>query len=446
MAKKASWDTSLIKNRQGAYVPCLSNAILILTHHNAWHNVIAFDDFAGVVVKTKKPPWSKDMVPETDTPDWSQNDSRRAAAWLTQEYNATFTSGIVEEAVQVVADRWHIHPIRDYLNEVEWEEKDHLDTFLIDVAGAEDTPYVRAVTKNFFISAVARIFRPGCKVDTMLILEGEQNIGKSTLFRILFGDTWFLDTLFTPGTKDAYQALRRRWGVEWSELDALSRVELSRIKAFVSSTTDSYRPSYGKATIDFPRQCVFVGTVNPSGGYLNDPTGARRFWPVSVGRVDLKRVSEMRDQLWAEAVYRYRRNEPWHFRDPDLVRAAAEEAENRREREPWEKHFRDWLAEHKRTEKGVTTEELLTKAVNMRKDLQDRSAQTKAGKVLRAIGWTVVKRGTDDTRRYFPEPDHELEAEAEKTKPNAKPRKKKMAKKTSKQAKKTSKKKTRSRS
>jgi len=443
LAKKASWETSLVKNRRGDYLPCLSNAFEILTHHDDWYNVIAYDDFAGVVVKTKKAPWSKDMAPQDDeVGDWTQNDSRRAAAWLTQEYNCTFTSGVVEEAVQVVADRWHIHPIRDYLNELEWDKKPRIEKFLIEAAAAEDSPYVRAVTKNFFVAGAARIFRPGCKVDTMLILEGEQNIGKSTLFRILFGDTWFLDTLFTPGTKDAYQALRRRWGIEWSELDALSRTELSRVKAFVSSTTDSYRPSYGKSTIDFPRQCVFVGTVNPSGGYLNDPTGARRFWPVTVGRVDLKRVVEERDQLWAEAVFRYRRNEPWHFRDQKLIRAAAQEAEDRREREPWEHHFRKWLAEHQRTEKGVTTEELLTKAVAMRKDLQDRAAQTKAGKVLRSIGWTVVKRGADDTRRYFPAETADKPEEVEEA-PAPRP---KRAKRPAKRTKKVTKKKSRKRS
>jgi putative DNA primase/helicase len=400
---KAPWDSYLLKNKQGAYVPCLNNAVLILTHRSEWHNVIAYDAFAGVVVKKKQPPWSADTAPEDEAlGDWNQNDSRRAVAWITNEYNCPMHTSVVDEAVQLIADRWNSHPVRDYLNALKWDRKHRIDTFLIRVAKAEDTPYVRAVTKNFFLAAVARMFKPGEKVDTMLVLEGPQNAGKSTLFRILASDLWFLDTLFTPGSKDSYQALRRRWIIEWSELDALGRVELSRVKAFISSTTDSYRPSYGKATIDFPRQCVFVGTVNPSEGYLNDPTGSRRFWPVTVDKVDLKTVRAERDQLWAEAVSRYRKNEPWHLNDPKLLQAAALEAEERREREPWEKHFRDWLAEHDRTKKGVTTEELLTKAVGMRKDIQDRSAQTKAGKVLRAIGWTVVQRGTDDTRRYFP--------------------------------------------
>lgn len=365
--------------------------------------MIAYDAFAGVVVKKKEPPWAEDTAPEDTTlGDWNQNDSRRAVAWITREYNCPIHTSVVEEAVQLIADRWNSHPVRDYLNDLRWDRKPRIDDFLIRVAHAEDTPYVRAVTKNFFLSAVARVFKPGEKVDTMLVLEGPQNAGKSTLFRILASDLWFLDTLFTPGTKDGYQALRRRWIIEWSELDALGRVELSRVKAFVSSTTDSYRPSYGKATIDFPRQCIFVGTVNPSEGYLNDPTGSRRFQPVVVEKVDLKTVRAERDQLWAEALARYRKNEPWHLHDPKLLRAAAEEADKRREREPWEKHFRDWLAEHNRTVKGVTTEELLTKAIGMRKDIQDRSAQTKAGKVLRAIGWTVVQRGADDSRRYLP--------------------------------------------
>lgn len=401
---EAPWDASLLKNKQGAYLPCLRNAFAILCHRTEWRNVIAYDDFAGVIVKMKEPPWFKDIIPDgrEQSADWTQNDSRRAADWIARDYNCPIHTSIVEEAVQLVADRWHVHPVRDYLNEIKWDKKKRIDTLLVRAAHAEDTPYVRAVTKNFFLSAVARIFRPGEKVDTMLILEGPQNVGKSTLFRALASDTWFLDTLFTPGTKDAYQSLRRRWIIEWSELDALNRVELSRVKAFVSSTTDSYRPSYGKSTIDFPRQCVFVGTVNPSEGYLNDPTGSRRFWPVTVGRVDLKLVRAERDQLWAEAVARYRKDEVWHLDDQKLIKAAAEEADKRREREPWEKHFRDWLAEHERSKKGVTTEELLTKAVGMRKDVQDRSAQTKAGKALRAIGWDVVQRGPDDIRRYLP--------------------------------------------
>ena len=402
---KVSWETCLLKNKQGAYLSCLNNAVAILTHRTEWHNVIAFDAFAGVVVKKKQPPWCEDTAPENDSlGDWTREDALRTAVWITREYNCAVPTHIIDEAVQVVADRWVVHPVRDWLNEFRWDREPRVDDFLIRVAGAQDTPYVKAVTKSFFLSAVARVLHPGEKVDTMLILEGEQGIGKSTLFRTLASDAWFLDTSFTPGTKDGYQALRRKWIIEWGELDALNRTELSRVKQFISSVKDSYRPPYGKTTIDFLRQCVFAGTVNPDGGgYLIDPTGARRFWPVTVGKVHLKIVREERAQLWAEAVYRYRKCEPWHLHDPKLLKAAALEAEDRRIEHPWEVAARTWLEEHDRTKRGVTTTELLTKAAEMPVHQQGRAAQTMMGHALRAIGWNVVRRGSDNVRRYFHE-------------------------------------------
>lgn len=420
VAFKAPWDSYLIKNKQGAYVPCLNNAVLILTHRKEWHNVIAYDAFAAVVVKMKPPPWCDDTVPEDNSlGDWTSEDSSRAVVWITREYNCSIYSSVVEEAVRMIAKRWEIHPVRDYLNSLKWDKKPRVDDFLVRVAGAPNTRYVRAVTKSFFLGAVARIMHPGEQVDTVLILEGAQGVGKSTLFRLLASDDWFLDTVFNIGGKDGYQALRRKWVVEFSELDVLGRADLSRAKAFVSSVKDSYRPPYGKTTIDFLRQCVFSGTINPTAGngYLNDETGARRFWPVRVGKVDLKAVRAERDQLWAETFVRYRDNESWHLRDPDLLKAAASEAEERRESDPWETHFNEYLYLNKgiyNKKTGVTIPTLLTEAVNMTKDRQDRAAQIKAGKALRAIGWTDIQRGTDDVRRYFPAGS--LAAAAEKAK------------------------------
>ena len=406
--KKARWDTVLLKNKHGAYLPCLSNAVAILTHHDAWRNVIAFDAFAGRVVKMRPPPWSEGTTPDSDElGDWTRADSSRAAVWITREYNCPIPTHIIEEAAQVAADMWVVHPVRDWLNALEpWDREGRVDTFLVRAAEAEDTPYTRAVTKNFFLAAVARVFRPGCKVDAMLILEGPQYGGKSTLFRALASDEWFFDSTFDPGSKDSYQVLRRKWILEWAELEGLTRAELSRVKAFMSSPKDTYRPTYGKQSIDVPRQCVFVGTVNPDGaGYLSDPTGERRFQPVTVGKVDLKAVRAEREQLWAEALLRYRNNEPWHLRQQRLLKAAAKEADERRICDPWEADIRKWLKKHDRTVRGVTTEELLAKAIGGPKDRRTRGDQMRVARALRVIGWSVVRRSHDGSRRYFAE-DH----------------------------------------
>lgn len=402
---KAPWDTCLLKNKQGAYLACLNNAVAILTHRNEWHNVIAYDAFAGVVVKKKPPPWCDDTAPEDDSlGDWTKEDSLRTVIWITREYNCAMPTYVIDEAVQVIAARYVVHPVRDWLNELRWDRKARIDNFLVRLAKAPDTPYVRAVTKNFFISAVARIFKPGEQVDTMLIVEGNQGAGKSSMFRALASDPWFLDTVFDMGSKDGYQVLRRKWIIEMPELDALNRAETSRRKAFISSVKDTYRPSYGRSPVDFFRQCVFVGTVNPDGvGYGKDVTGDRRSQPVEIKSVDLKAVREERTQLWAEAVVRYRKCESWHLRDPKLLKAAAKEADMRRQTDPWETYIRTWLEErpHRRTQ-GVTTEELLKRALKMLPDRQGRPEQMRAGHALRAIGWTVVRRVTDGTRRYYP--------------------------------------------
>ena len=173
----------------------------------------------------------------------------------------------------------------------------------------EDSEYVRAIGSRYLISAVARIYEPGCKVDHMLVLEGPQGKQKSEALRTLaINDDWFTDRLSHLASKDAVLETAGVLLVEIAEMDALTKATSSAIKSFLTRRHDRFRPPYGKHTINLPRQCVFAATINPPvGGYLKDPTGARRFWPVACrGMIDRDGLEKVRDQLWAEAVHQFK--------------------------------------------------------------------------------------------------------------------------------------------
>ena len=218
----------------------------------------------------------------------------------------------------LLPERCAMHPVRDYLTALVWDGISRLDSWLITYLDAEDTPLIRAIGSRWMISAVARIMQPGAKVDHMLILEGPQGGKKSSALKTLAGAEWFTDELAEIGSKDAAQQMRGIWIIEIAELDAISRAEVSRIKAFLTRTTDRYRPPYERYVVEVPRQCVFAGSVNPE-TYLRDETGNRRFWPVRCGSIDIDALRHDRDQLWAEAVARYRQGAIWWLDEPELI-------------------------------------------------------------------------------------------------------------------------------
>jgi predicted P-loop ATPase len=162
------------------------------------------------------------------------------------------------------------------------------------------------------VAAVARAMQPGCKVDSMLVLEGAQGAGKSTAIRILAGDEWFSDSLPNVGTKDASDHVRGKWFIEIAELSAMSKADIEASKAFISRREERYRRPYDRSETKYKRRCVFVGTTNQD-TYLRDETGNRRFWPVRVGKVNLVALRRDRELLWAEAIYWYRKGKPWHM-------------------------------------------------------------------------------------------------------------------------------------
>lgn len=292
----------------------------------------------------------------------------------------------IGDAVIKTAESVRFHPVKDYLESLKWDGISRIDHLLIDHAGAEDTALTRAVTARWMIQAIARIYEPGCTADATLVLEGDQGLGKSTLLRELFGDRWFTDHLPDIGSKDALVQLRGVWCVEIGELATLGRADAARIKAFLTSRIDRYRDPYGRMVADYPRTCIFAGTVNPGvDGYLKDPTGARRFWPIVVhGEIDNVAIRQNRDHFWAEALARYRNHESWYLDTTELKTDVAELQADRFEDDPWDETIQSFISGRL----IVTTVEILRDGLGLQsKNDWTRAAQMRVGRWLGHNGW-----------------------------------------------------------
>lgn len=240
----------------------------------------------------------------------------------------------VFDAITLIASHNKFNPLQDHLNSLKWDGVGRIRSLLPTYFGASDTPYHQTIGAKFTVSAIARAMQPGCKVDTVLILEGKQGIQKSSSIAALAGNDWFTDELPDLSSKDAAIQLVGKWIVEVSELSAFNRSDTETVKKFMSRSTDRFRAPYGKVALDHPRNTVFVATTNDD-YYLKDSTGNRRFWPVKCGQIDLEAIKRDRDQLWAEAVAAYRDGMQWWLTDNETTFAETEQ-DARRDVDPWE--------------------------------------------------------------------------------------------------------------
>lgn len=375
----------------------LANAVDILQVDARWSDRIHFDQFAERLTVID-PPWhSRDAaaVECGKRLEWTDSDDARLQSWLTREYGVEFPISTCRAAVEVVAENHGYHPVREYLDALEWDGVDrccHLFSEYFGATGNEE--YLAAISVRWLVSAVARIYDPGCKVDTLPILEGPQGLRKSSALRALGGE-WFSDTPLPIGEKDAFEQLKGRWIIELAELDSLSKADASAIKAFISSQVDTYRGAYKRRAVSVPRSCVFAGSVNPEGGYLKDATGNRRFWPVECGAIDLERLQAERDQLWAEAKVRYRAGERWWIDTESLEQLCKDAQEERYQVDEWEPVIATWL---KRNKGYHTTVELMRGAFGMNAENVNRSVQMRASSIMKRLGFNIVKVSRDGDR------------------------------------------------
>ncbi len=376
------------------------NAVLCLLKHPDWKGVIVYDAFRDRVTLTRPAPWAALEAPQERKDAWTDTDTMRLVVWLKRELKVTFTREKCEGALAVVAEVNQKHAVREHLNGLAWDGRPRIDGLFHLYFGAEANDYTRAASISFLIGAVARIMTPGCQLDTLPILEGPQGLGKSSACRILAGE-WFSDSAIDFGTKDSYQQLPGVWLYELSELDALNRRDVARVKAFVSGRFDRYRPSYGRRTVDVPRQVAFVGTTNAD-AYLPDDTGNRRFNPIKCTRIDIEALRRDRAQLWAEAVRRFNDGEAWHF-GAATANLAALEQEDRRLPDPWEASVATWLRGRIRSQDPVTTTDVLS-GLEIEIARHDRFSAMRVASVLRALGWERKRVMIDNVRtyRFFP--------------------------------------------
>ena len=401
---------SFILNEKHTPRSLIANVLKVLHHDARWKGVLRYNVFSDEVEVCQAPPpyepmpWPVQALTEALTDE--------VTAWMQETYALYVPSSLVWDGLRTFAAQYPYHPVRTYLEGLVWDEQPRLERWLSTYCFVEDTAYSRAVGRLTLIGAVARVMDPGAKMDTVLILEGPQGWNKSTVWRVLASDEWFTDALPDLHTKDAAQALRGKWLIEFADLDNFRRAELETIKRFLSATQDHYRPSYGRRASTFRRHNVFVGTTN-KWSYLLDETGNRRYFPARVTKpCDVEALRRERDQLWAEALHDYTSGHQWYLDDPDLLRHATAEQEARMEDDPWTELIGAYLetrAMQKADYKGesveyVTTGDLLELALDIDHAHWNAGASRRVAAVLRLGGWeraTIELAGTTRSRQQL---------------------------------------------
>lgn len=364
---------------KGGPLPTPLNVQIILDNDTRWAEAIRLNEFSGRV-------WVR--IPGEEEAPMRETTHTKALLWMAQVYGINPPPSVVLAAMAVSAEANSWHPVRDYLSGLEWDKEPRVDDLLPRYFGVEDTVLTRSISRCFMVSCVARVMRPGCKVDTTLVLQGGQGAGKSTACGILAKqESWFSDTPPEWHNKDLYGNMAGKWIVELAEIDQhLRSVSSSKVKATLSSRIDSYRRPYDRTPQDYPRQTVFVGSTNEP-VFLEDSTGNRRYWPVTVGAVDTASLAQDVDQLWAEAFHMFQGHEPWHL-SREMSRLLEEASERYTYRDPWE----PLVAAYLRTRPEVTLGDVYEGALN----IVDRTrwggkSDHRLAAVMRSLGWASTR-------------------------------------------------------
>jgi putative DNA primase/helicase len=381
----------LLVDANGRPYPHFRNCEKLIAASQEWQEVLAWNEFSQTVTALKPTPWSKGMTPV----QWNEDvDTVQTMGWLQEHGLAVTHLDPVRQAISSMARRAAFHPIRDYLNGLEWDGEKRMDLLLTTLC-VQPGKYAHDALTSWMISAVNRVFHPGCQADYMPVFWGRQGILKTSFIRELAGP-WYLDGLPNRLDKDTVMAMGYGWLIEIPEFTTVQRADVEGFKAFVSRRTDVFRPIYGREPISRPRQCVLAGTTNHH-LFLADPTGNRRFWPIHCDPppeecIDVMAVGFMRDQLWAEAMRLWKGGRQGYITNPEAAAGAEEAQEIAYEPDILDRAVEDY-AHWNHDDDGqwrspIDTHELLADLVRVLPDLvKQKDALRRASMKLQMLGY-----------------------------------------------------------
>ncbi len=404
-ARNLDWRGQLVYKDKGKLdTSSIHNAMMFLQHDEIFEGVFKYNEFKNDVYMLKRPPWMDEKEPFA-VRRLENVDITRLEGFLESYAGLKIGSQRIGAAIESVADVNKFHPAREYFDGLEWDGTPRLATWLRNYGSATDQPkqYLATVGTMWMVAAVSRVFAPGCKFDHMLVLEGPQNAGKSMLLRTLgtFGrdieEVYYTDAV-SIGTIEERGSILKLQGnliIEFPELAGLNKKDQDEMKRWITLQTDEVEVKFKQRTQLLSRQFVLAGTYNPTAGigWLTDPTGGRRFWPVTVcGKVKLDKLKQDREQLWAEAVHIFRQGYDLFVHDSDPVYdLIVQEQINRADQDLWIDTLRDTLMK----KRDYTTSEVLS-SLGISVDKQDnRRDKNRISKVMTALGWSYIRKRPD---------------------------------------------------
>lgn len=400
-----SWIAHLSTDNKGNIKNTLGNVCKLLRFDPVFRGRLTFNEMRLTACLDGKPLADHDFTAMREN--------------IEQRWHFTPGSEVMIDAVGLVANENASHPVRGYLDALKWDGERRIDLVARDVLGIQDPgPIVLSMLRCFFVSSVARALEPGCKVDTSLVLVGDQGFKKSTFFSTLGGE-WFSDSYADVRSKDGILAVHAAWIYEWGEIDRITaKNNSSDVKAFVVIARDFVRPPYGRGIVDVARSGVIVGSTNRT--FLDDETGSRRFHPIPISNdVNIATLREWRDQLWAEAVDAFKNGEQWWLSKAEED-AREELAQEHTLENPWLEPIAMYLKSHSlEAMVGMSTADVLKHALHIELSAMGRGEEMRVAKAMKSLGWASVRerRAGAKVRVWLPKTDPRVTGAAQPAQP-----------------------------